>query len=134
MVLCQNVVNGMFLSFDEQYTDPITSVKEVCSRLCVVPQENFFFFFQFVLFSEDPCLNWGVILNFAEFLGVGNQNVLFVCSDLLVRSSSISYVVRSGSLCGFMLRIAVSIGLRNLDCFRVNTRNSVISWFFYPRR
>ena len=95
------------------------------------PPRKFFFFFQFVYFSEDSCLNWGVILNFAEFLSVGNQSVLLFCSSLLVRSSSISYVVRFVFSCGFLLKIAVSAGLMNLDCFRVNTRNSVIFLFLF---
>ena len=50
--------------------------------------------------------------------------------DWLVLSSSLSYVVRSRSLLGIILRIAVSTDLMNVDCFGVTTEISAIFVFF----
>ena len=63
------------------------------------------------------------------FLGVGNQKVLACWSGLFVLSSSVRYVIRSGSPSGIILGVAMSTGLINLDCSGVTTENSAI-WVF----
>ena len=80
-----------------------------------------------------------VLLRFASGLGcarpccqdsrVSETKRRWFADVLFVRSSSVRYVIRSGSPSGIILRIAMSTGLMNLDCSGVTTEKSAI-WVF----
>ena len=63
-------------------------------------------------------------------LGVRNQTVLICSSGLPDLNISFRYVVRSGSLPGILVRIALPTGSKKLDCSGVKTKTSTISVFF----
>ena len=84
---------------------------------------NYFLFrFQFIQLNEKKRLLWGMILNFA--------GMLFCCSALFLRGISLRYVVRFWSPSGSKLRVAVSIGLMNLDCSGVTMLNLAVCLLF----
>ena len=66
ILLNQNVSNCLLFRFSKQCFRAIKSFKELPLRFCFTLWVQFFFFLQFMYFSEDPCPHWEAILNFAR--------------------------------------------------------------------